>query len=87
MDLTTKDTSISQTLARHNISSMDEVNAICDKAGIDVFKIVKSIQPICFDNAVKAYKIGVAIALNLRIKPMTYAPVSCYTLFFMELKS
>ena len=25
---------------------------------------------------------GVAIGLKLRIKPMTYAPVSCYTLFF-----
>ena len=25
---------------------------------------------------------GVAIGLNLSIKPMTYAPVSCYTLFF-----
>ena len=25
---------------------------------------------------------GIAIGLNLRIKPMTYAPLSCYTLFF-----
>ena len=27
---------------------------------------------------------GVAIGLKLRIKPMTYALVSCYTLFFLN---
>lgn len=71
MDITTKNTSIKETLARHNISSMEEVDKICVESGIDVEKIVKGIQPICFDNAVKAYKIGVAIAIKEKVKKAT----------------
>ena len=51
-------------LAKYGIASLEEAKNLCLKNGIDVEKIVKGIQPICFDNAVKAYEIGVAIALK-----------------------
>ncbi len=71
MDLTTKNTSIKETLLKHNISSMEEAEEICSASNIEVEKIVKGIQPICFDNAVKAYKIGVAIAIKEHITKAT----------------
>jgi hypothetical protein len=64
MDLTIKDTSISETLEKYGIKSLEEAKEICEQANINVEKIVKGIQPICFDNAVKAYELGVAIALK-----------------------
>lgn len=68
MELTVKETSIKETLARYGIASLDEAREICLQKGIDVEKIVKGIQPICFDNAVKAYEIGVAIAIKTKTK-------------------
>ena len=41
---------------------------ICDKAGIDPYKIVKDIQPICFENACWAYVVGCAIAIKDEVK-------------------
>ena len=64
MDLTVKKTSIDETLAKYGIASLDEAKQICLDANINVEEIVKGIQPICFDNAVKAYELGVAIALK-----------------------
>lgn len=68
MDLTLKDTSIAQTLEKYQIASLEEAKKICNQNGINVEKIVKGIQPICFDNAVKAYELGVAIALKTGTK-------------------
>ena len=68
MDLTVKETSIKETLAKYQISSLEEAKEICLQKGIDVEKIVKGIQPICFDNAVKAYELGVAIAIKTNTK-------------------
>ncbi len=64
MDMTNKNTNIDAVLAKYGIASLEEARNLCLKNGIDVEKIVKGIQPICFDNAVKAYEIGVAIALK-----------------------
>ncbi len=64
MDYTIKNTGIENTLKKYAISSLDEARQICLDNNIDVEKIVKGIQPICFDNAVKAYELGVAIALK-----------------------
>ena len=64
MDLTVKQTGIEETLKKYDIKSLDEAKSICQNAGIDVEKIVKGVQPICFDNAVKAYELGVAIAIK-----------------------
>ena len=64
MEETKKITSIEETLQKYGFASLEEVDALCASKGIDVEKIVKGIQPICFDNAVKAYSLGVAIALK-----------------------
>lgn len=64
MDMTIKQTGIDEVLAKYDIKSLDEAKKICLDAGINVEEIVKGIQPICFDNAVKAYELGVAIAIK-----------------------
>lgn len=64
MDLTTKNTSIQETLDKYGIASLEEAKQICLEAGINVEETVKGIQPICFDNAVKAYELGGAIAIK-----------------------
>ena len=64
MEVTKKITSIEATLKKYNLSSLEHVHNLCQEKGIDVEKIVKGIQPICFDNAVKAYELGVAIAIQ-----------------------
>lgn len=71
MDLTVKHTSIEETLKKYDIKSLDEAKEICLNAGINVEEIVKGIQPICFDNAVKAYELGTAIALKTNTNKAT----------------
>ena len=68
MDLTIKNTGIDETLQKYSISSLEEAKNICLNAGIDVEKIVRNVQPICFDNAVKAYELGGAIAIKNGVK-------------------
>ncbi len=68
MDMTNKNTNIEVVLEKYGISSLEEAKSICLENGIDVEKIVKGIQPICFDNAVKAYELGVAIAIKTGTK-------------------
>lgn len=51
-------------LKKHGISSIEEAKQICDDKGIDVYKMVKDIQPICFENACWAYIVGAAIAIK-----------------------
>ena len=55
---------INEELAKHGISSIEEAKAICDEKGIDVYNLVKGIQPICFENACWAYIVGAAIAIK-----------------------
>ena len=55
---------INAELAKHGISSIEEAKKICDDKGIDVYNLVKSIQPICFENACWAYTVGAAIAIK-----------------------
>jgi len=55
---------INAELAKHGISSIEEAKQICDDKGIDVYNIVKGIQPICFENACWAYIVGAAIAIK-----------------------
>ena len=59
---------INAELAKHGISSIEEAKEICDKAGIDPYKLVKEIQPICFENACWAYVVGCAIAIKDQVK-------------------
>ena len=50
-------------LNANSIKNLEEANNICLSHGLDVYKIVKSIQTICFDNAVWAYVAGSAVAI------------------------
>ena len=59
---------INKTLGEYGIKSIEEAKEICDKHGIDVYNLVKSIQPICFENACWAYTVGAAIALKENAK-------------------
>lgn len=51
-------------LNQYGIESLEEAKAICDGKGIDVYNIVKEIQPIAFENACWAYIVGAAIAIK-----------------------
>ena len=51
-------------LKKYDIASIDETKKICEKKGVDVMKLVESIQPICFENAKWAYTVGAAMAIK-----------------------
>ena len=55
---------INTALAKYDIKSLEEAKAICDERGIDVYNIIKSTQPICFENACWAYIVGAAMAIK-----------------------
>jgi len=55
---------ITSTLEEYGINSLEEAEAICKEKGLDVYRIVKDVQPICFDNACWAYLLGAAIAIK-----------------------
>ena len=55
---------INQALLENGISSLEEAKQMCDDAGVDPQKIVKSIQPIAFENTGWAYIAGSAIAIK-----------------------
>ncbi|HAH23206.1 MAG TPA: GGGtGRT protein [Prolixibacteraceae bacterium] len=55
---------INKVLNSYGISSIEEARKICDDKGVDVYKIVKDIQPIAFENAMWAYIVGAAIAIK-----------------------
>ncbi len=59
---------IEKTLKEYGIKSLEEAKEICDQKKIDVAKIVRGIQPICFDNACWAYTVGAAIAIKSGVK-------------------
>jgi len=55
---------INKTLAEQDIKNLDEAKQLCTDAGVDVYTIVKEVQPICFENACWAYTVGAAIAIK-----------------------
>ncbi len=59
---------IEEALNKYGIKSLDEAKKVCDDKEIDVAKIVRGIQPICFDNACWAYTVGAAIAIKSGVK-------------------
>lgn len=58
-----KDT-IQNFLNKYQIAGLDAAQEICIQHGLDVFAIVRGIQPICFDDACWAYTAGAAAALS-----------------------
>ncbi|MDR1764832.1 MAG: GGGtGRT protein [Lachnospiraceae bacterium] len=55
---------INAALKENGISSIEEAEKITKDAGLDVYKLVEGIQPICFENAKWAYVVGAAIAIK-----------------------
>ena len=51
-------------LAEYGINSIEEDAEVTKAAGLDVYKMVEGIQPICFENAKWAYTVGAAIAIK-----------------------
>ena len=64
---------INKVLNSHGISSLEEARKIFDEKGVDVYNIVKDIQPIAFENAKWAYIVGAAIAIK---KGQTMLPIT-----------
>ncbi len=56
--------SINACLVENKIKSLEEARQICLDKGVNVEEIVRTTQPIAFDNAVWAYTLGAAIAIK-----------------------
>lgn len=55
---------INTVLQQYGIATLDEARQLCSDAGVDVYNIVKEVQPICFENASWAYISGCALAIK-----------------------
>ena len=51
-------------LNKYGINTIEEAAEVTKTAGLDVYKMVEGIQPICFENAKWAYTVGAAIAIK-----------------------
>ena len=48
----------------YGINSIEECADVCKEKGLDIYKLIEGIQPICFENAKWAYTVGCAIAIK-----------------------
>ena len=55
-------------LEKYGFKDFDELKAYNNSKGVDAYKIVEGIQPICFENACWAYTVGAAIAMKKGVK-------------------
>ncbi len=55
---------INAVLNSYGIASIEEAEKITKDAGLNVYDMVKGIQPICFENACWSYVVGAAIAIK-----------------------
>ncbi len=55
---------ITPVLEKYGIESLEQAREMSLAKGVDVYSIVKDVQPICFENACWAYILGAAIALK-----------------------
>ena len=55
---------INGVLAEYGIQSLEKAEDLCKQRGINVYDIVKEVQPICFENACWAYIVGAAISIK-----------------------
>lgn len=57
---------INATLMEYGMGNLDDAEKVCKDAGMDPlpYDIVKSVQPICFEDAAWAYTAGAAIAIK-----------------------
>lgn len=54
-------------LASRQISGLEEAKAICDSHSLDIFRMIRKIQPIAFDDACWAYLAGAAAAITRQV--------------------
>ena len=59
---------INAALAPFGIESVEQCRDICRDKGVDPYEIVKSVQPIAFENAGWAYTVGAAMAIKKGVK-------------------
>ena len=57
-------------LKEYGIDSIEGAAEVTKAAGLDVYKMVEGIQPICFENAKWAYTVGAAIARVVAVQQM-----------------
>ncbi len=55
---------INSVLAEYGIKDLEQAREICLNKGVNAEEIVRSVQPIAFENAVWAYTLGCAIAIK-----------------------
>lgn len=55
---------ITPVLEKYDMQTLEDARELCLARGVDVAEIVKSIQPICFENACWAYTLGAAISIK-----------------------
>ena len=57
---------INATLKEYGMGTLDDAERVCKEAGMDPlpYDIVKSVQPICFEDAAWAYTAGAAIRVS-----------------------
>ena len=66
---------INATLMEYGMGTLDDAEKVCKDAGMDPlpYGIVKSVQPICFEDAAWAYTAGAAIAIKKGVKSASEA--------------
>ena len=55
---------INPVLAQYGLGSLEDARKLCEDHGVDVYNIVKAIQPIAFENVCWAYILGGAMAIK-----------------------
>ena len=55
---------IEKCLNEYGLNSLEDAKECCTSYGVDVDEIVRSIQPIAFENAIWAYTLGTAVAIK-----------------------
>ncbi len=51
-------------LKENGIDSIEQAEVICKEKGLDIYALVKEIQPIAFENACWSYVVGAAVAIK-----------------------
>ena len=64
---------IEKCLAEYGLESLEAARDLCTAKGIDVDTIVRGAQPIAFENAVWAYTLGTAVAIQKNVAPASEA--------------
>ena len=64
---------IEKCLAEYGLESLEAARDLCTAKGIDVDTIVRGAQPIAFENAVWAYTLGTAVAIQKNVSTASEA--------------